>query len=124
MDSLRHFPGRLLPSALLVCLMISSVTTTAQAAAPDPVALLENVSAATHQFNTLDDQNVGMDTAKIIPNPSGGYLAVYHHLFGTAFQVRLAVSGASGDPLLNWHYVWTLENDASQPTIASLSDGG
>src|ERR1700730_17605135 len=125
MDSLRHSPGRLLPWALLACLTISSLlTTTAQAASSEPATLLEDVSAATHQYNTLDDQNVGMDTAKIIPNPSGGYLAVYHHLFGTAFQVRLAVSAASGDPLLNWHYVWTLENDASQPTIATLSDGG
>lgn len=125
MDSLRHFSGRLLPFALLACLAVSSLlTTTAQAASSEPATLLEDVPTVTHRFNTLDDQDVGMDTAKVISSPSGGYLTVYHHLFGTAFQVRLAVSRPSGDPLLDWHYVRTLENDASQPTIASLSDGG
>ena len=125
MDSLRHFPGRLLPFALLACLTVSSLmTTTAQAASSEPATVLEDVPTVTHRFNALDDQNVGMDTAKIISSPSGGYLAVSHHLFGTAFQVRLAVSAPSGDPLLYWHYVGTLENDASQPTIAALSDGG
>jgi hypothetical protein len=92
------------------------------AAAPELVTLLQEVSAADGlRYGTRDDQGVGMDTAKIVPAPSGGgYLAVYHHLIGGAFNVRLATSS----DLLNWHYLATLEDDASQPTIAELSDGG
>jgi Bacterial Ig domain len=92
------------------------------AAAPELVTLLQEVSAADgFRYGTRDDQGVGMDTAKIVPAPSGGsYLAVYHHLIGGAFNVRLATS----TDLLNWHYLATLEDDASQPTIAELSDGG
>jgi hypothetical protein len=92
------------------------------AASPELVALLQDVPAADgHRYGTADDQGVGMDTAKIIPGPPGeGYLAVYHHLIGGSFNVRLARS----TDLLNWHYAATLENDASQPTIAELADGG
>jgi hypothetical protein len=92
------------------------------AASPELVALLQEVSAADGvRYGTRDDQGAGMDTAKIVPAPSGErYLAVYHHLIGGAFNVRLATS----TDLLHWHYAATLENDASQPTIAQLSDGG
>jgi Big-like domain-containing protein len=91
-------------------------------ASPELAALLEDVRTAEgRRYGTTDDQGVGMDTAKIVPAPSGErYLAVYHHLIGGAFNVRLATS----TDLLHWHYVATLENDASQPTIAELSDGG
>jgi hypothetical protein len=86
------------------------------------VALLQDVRAADgYRYGTTDDQGVGMDTAKIVPGPPGaGYLAVYHHLIGGVFNVRLATS----TDLLHWRYVATLENDASQPTIAELSGGG
>ena len=92
------------------------------AASPELVTLLQDVAAADgHRYGTADDQGVGMDTAKIIPAPPGeGYLAVYHHLIGGTFNVRLATS----TDLLTWHYAATLENNASQPTIAELSDGG
>ena len=92
------------------------------AASPELIALLQDVQAADgHRYGTADDQGVGMDTAKIIPGPPGeGYVAVYHHLIGGIFDVRLATS----TDLLNWRYVATLERDASQPTIAELSDGG
>jgi Bacterial Ig domain len=92
------------------------------AASSELVALLQDVAAAdAHRYGTADDQGVGMDTAKIIPAPPGkGYLAVYHHLIGGTFNVRLATS----TDLLHWHYVATLESDASQPTIVELSDGG
>jgi Bacterial Ig domain len=86
------------------------------------VALLQDVRAADgYRYGTTDDQGVGMDTAKIVPGPPGaGYLAVYHHLIGGVFNVRLATS----TDLLHWRHVATLENDASQPTIAELSGGG
>jgi hypothetical protein len=91
-------------------------------ASAELVALLQDVTAADGvRYGTADDQGVGMDTAKIIPGPPGeGYLAVYHHLVGGAFDVRLATS----TDLLQWRYVATLEHDASQPTIVALPDGG
>jgi hypothetical protein len=80
--------------AVWVMLLTSTMVNNAHAAAPpELVALLEDVTAAdAHQYRTTDDQNVGMDTAKIIANPQGGYLAVYHHLINNVFQVRLATS--------------------------------
>ena len=92
------------------------------AASPELVALLQDVQAADGcRYGTADDQGVGMDTAKVVPGPPDeGYLAVYHHLIGGIFDVRLATS----TDLLDWRYVATLERDASQPTIAELSDGG
>jgi hypothetical protein len=106
--------------AVWVMLLTSTMVNNAHAAAPpELVALLEDVTAAdARQYRTTDDQNVGMDTAKIIANPQGAYLAVYHHLINNVFQVRLATS----NDLLDWHYVATLENGASQPTVAALSD--
>jgi hypothetical protein len=93
----------------------------AAAAPPALVTLLEDVAGADGKlYNASDDQSVGMDTAKVITNPRGGYLAVYHHLLGGAFAVRLATSS----DLRLWHFVGTLANNASQPTIAALSDGG
>lgn len=117
--------GRLVGSILTVCTLFATgmlVKMPQAAASTELVALLQDVSAADgFRYGTRDDQGVGMDTAKIVPAPSGeGYLAVYHHLIGEVFNVRLATS----TDLLHWHYAATLENDASQPTIAALSGGG
>jgi hypothetical protein len=105
-----------------VVLLTATIATGGRAAAsPELVGLLQEVTAADgHRYHTRDDQQVGMDTAKIIARPQGGYLAVYHHLLDNVFRVRLATS----DNLLDWHYVTTLEHGASQPTVAALSDGG
>jgi hypothetical protein len=93
----------------------------ANAASPELVGLLEDVTAADRsRYNTRDDQGKGMDTAKVIADRSGGYLAVYHSLVAGAFHVRLA----SSTDLLDWTYVTTLEERASQPTIAALPGGG
>ncbi len=57
-----------------------------------------------------------MDTLKIITNPVGGYLGVYH----TADNVNLATS----IDLLNWTFLRTLDAQATQPTIVALPTGG
>lgn len=117
-----HSSRRLAVSLLLgVLLMSGPLVSNAQAAAsPELVALLQDVTMADgSRYHANDNQNVGLDTAKIIPNPQGGYLAVYHHLINNIFQVRLARSS----DLLNWTYVVTIEIGASQPTAATLSDG-
>lgn len=116
---------RLLVAALIVvvCMTGGTLARSARAAvtSPELVTMLQDVSTADgHRYNAVDDQNVGMDTLKIIANPQGGYIAVYHHLINNVFQVRLATS----TNLLTWHYVITLQTAASQPTMATLSDGG
>lgn len=57
-----------------------------------------------------------MDTVKIISNPAGGYLSVYH----TGDVVKLATS----TDLLNWTFKVNLDPQATQPTIQALATGG
>ena len=82
---------------------------------------IENVTSATaYRYHTRDDKGSTMDTLKVIPSPGGGYLGVYHTLTAGVFVTKLARS----TNLLTWTHVVDLEPNASQPTIAALSDGG
>lgn len=84
---------------------------------PSIQTILGNVVASTgHRYDAKDSAGNAMDTVKIIANPAGGYLAVYH----TGNQVSLATS----TDLLNWTFRRTLDPDASQPTILALPTGG
>jgi hypothetical protein len=117
--------ARLVRSVLVVVTLVATgllVHLPQAAASPELVGLLQDVRGSEgRRYGTADTQGVGMDTAKVIPGPSdGGYLAVYHHLIGSTFNVRVATS----TDLLGWEYAATLETGASQPTIAKLSDGG
>jgi hypothetical protein len=108
--------------AVGVVLLTSLVTGEAPAgASPELVGLLQDVKGADRsQYDTRDRDGKGMDTAKVIADGRDSYLAVYHTLFPDGFHVRLATS----TDLLDWTYVTTLEERASQPTIAALSGGG
>ena len=79
--------------------------------------ILCDVPGATgHRYAVIDSAGHRMDTVKIIPDPSGGYLAVFH----TDDEVHLADS----TDLLNWVFRCTLDGNATQPTICSLPTGG
>lgn len=81
------------------------------------INLIQDVRAAKgYRYGTRDSQGSTMDTAKVIENPSGGYLAAYH----TGNTVRLATS----TDMLNWTYKVTLDPASSQPTIMAISSGG
>jgi hypothetical protein len=72
-------------------------------------------------YNATDSAGNGMDCAKIIEDPNGGYIAVYHVLQGSGlFSVYLATS----TDLVHWTYQANLGTQASQPTIQLLSNGG
>jgi hypothetical protein len=74
-----------------------------------------------YRFDTKDNFGHGMDCAKIIDNPDGGYIAVYHHLDDQGvFYVYIAKSMN----LLDWTCIDTLASNASQPTIQQTSDSG
>ncbi len=61
-----------------------------------------------------------MDTAKIIADPTGGYMAVYHTMISSVFHVSVATSG----DLINWTFQRELGSHASQPHMTALSNGG
>jgi hypothetical protein len=79
--------------------------------------LLGDVRAATaFRYDAHDSVGNRMDTAKVIPSPAGGYLAVYHdhevcHL-------------ATSTDLMIWTHRAVIDEPATQPTITSTGDGG
>jgi len=76
-------------------------------------------NATAYRYDAKDNQGYGLDTIKIIENPLGGYLGVYHFNVNGIFQVRLANS----TDLLYWTYDRTIEDYASQPTISEAQNG-
>ena len=74
------------------------------------------IAATAYRYDVKDSLGAGMDTLKIIQNPSGGFLGVYH----TGNAVKLATS----QDLLNWTFRRILDAQASQPTIHALPTGG
>ena len=74
------------------------------------------------RYNAVDDLNQRLDTIKIVENPKGGYLGIYHYSptgHSRDFNVYLATS----IELLNWKFNRTIEEEASQPTIAQAPNG-
>lgn len=65
-------------------------------------------------YDAKDNQSCGLHTIKIIENPEGGYLGIYHSDIGGVLQVRLANS----TDLFNWIFIKTIEQNAAQPTIS------
>ena len=83
--------------------------------------IVQQVTKSTARvYHARDSSGHGMDTAKIIMDPAGGYLAVSHTREGSSFHVNLA----SSSDLIEWTFQSDLGSDASQPYITSLSDGG
>jgi hypothetical protein len=73
-------------------------------------------AAAAFRYDAHDSAGNRMDTAKVIPGPSGGYLAVYHdhetcHL-------------ATSTDLMTWTHQAVVDEPATQPTIAGTGEGG
>jgi hypothetical protein len=84
-------------------------------------ALIDSVQLADYySYDTKDNLNQSMDCAKIISNPNGGFIAVYHHYVNSEPNVFLATSA----DFTSWTIQATIATNASQPTIAEASDGG
>jgi len=98
----------------------------AQAVLSDPISdelagWIEDVPGATaYRYHVVDSAGHSMDTAKIIADAAGGYLAVYHTDTGSYFEVHLATS----TDLMNWTYQQTYGPRTHQPYLAALTDGG
>jgi hypothetical protein len=76
--------------------------------------------ATAFRYGARDDRGISLDTLKIVRSSQGGYLGVYHAQQQGVFTVMLARSA----DLLSWVHVADLDVHASQPTIATTSDGG
>ena len=84
------------------------------------LGLLDNVRGATgRSYATHDDTGRTVDTIKIVQLGPHHYLGVYHVNDWGFFSVRAATSR----DLVHWRFMDVLEPNASQPTIAQLSDG-
>ena len=80
-------------------------------------ALLGDVRAASaFRYDARDSAGNRMDTAKVIPGPAGGYLAVYH----SGEVCHLATSS----DLMEWTHRAVVDEPATQPTIAATGGGG
>jgi len=109
------------PPELVVQTTSGSYALSAHSAPAALRAAIEAVPDATaYRYATLDDHGRSMDTLKIISKPGGGYLGVYHSGPHGVFRVYVAESR----DLLHWRSKALLDNDASQPAIAALSDSG
>jgi hypothetical protein len=83
------------------------------------VGILEDVASAVSRYQVRDDLGNSMDTLKVIESPAGGYLGVYHRIFGR----RLTVHVATSTDLLDWRHRGVLDEPASQPWIKALPGG-
>jgi hypothetical protein len=81
--------------------------------------LIENVTQATRRYAATDSAGRTMDTAKILQDGTGGYLAVYHTYVGGVVRASVATSS----DLLNWTFRRELGLEASQPHMVALPDG-
>ncbi len=86
---------------------------------------IENVTTADGRvYNATDNTGKTMDCLKIIANPSGGYIGVYHTMINGTFKTNVA----SSTDLLHWTWIRELAGSnnggASQPTIAATAVGG
>jgi hypothetical protein len=114
--------------ALRVCVLASGMAAAPVVAqAPSDAArfelkgYIENVVQATaRRYGARDSAGNTMDSARIVGDPAGGYLAVYHTYVGGVPYAKLATS----TDLLNWTYRRDLGSHASQPTLKLASNGG
>jgi hypothetical protein len=119
-----HLYG-LLAGIMLVC-GVTSPMTAQSVESSDSIrdelrTMVENVAEAdAYVYNARDSDGRVMDTAKIIEDPHGGYLAIYHSYIDGAFRVSVA----SSTDLLNWTFEEELGVMASQPYLVALPDGG
>jgi len=86
---------------------------------------IENVTTADGKiYNATDNTGKTMDCLKIIANPAGGYIGVYHTMISGTFKTNVA----SSTDLLHWTWIRELAGSntggASQPTIAATASGG
>jgi hypothetical protein len=116
-------------AAVAVAASTTALASTSRAAAPPSDApraqlrgLIENVTGANaRRYHATDSAGRTMDTAKVVQESAGNYLAVYHTLLGDGrFHAALATS----TDLMNWTFAHDFGAGSSQPTITPTAGGG
>ncbi|MFJ2828513.1 hypothetical protein ACIPC1_13170 [Streptomyces sp. NPDC087263] len=103
-------------------LLTPAVAAPSDAARAELRGMIENVTSANaRRYGATDSAGHSMDTAKVIQDSSGGYLAVYHTMLG---DNRFHAFVATSTDLMNWTFAHDLGTGASQPTITQISTGG
>lgn len=78
-------------------------------------------------FGTHDNTGESMSVLDILPNPSGGYLGVYHSEFRRAdrpYAIDFRISLARSDDLIHWTRLAILDpHAASMPTLSTIAHG-
>lgn len=112
---------KVLTIVLAASMFLACLVDVAIAAPKDLLNILTNIPGATaYKYGITDNQGSGMDCLKVIANPAGGYLGIYHHN-DSGFKVYIATS----TDLLNWTRRATLDVGGHQPTIEyHLATGG
>jgi hypothetical protein len=87
--------------------------------------LLDPRAADTYVASVRDNQGSPMDCLDVIAAPAGlgipgRYIGVYHTLINNVFVSKVATS----NNLTTWTHRFDVDTHASQPTLASLPDGG
>jgi hypothetical protein len=109
--------------AALVLAVLAATSIWAQAsAATDLRTAIESVSTADgKRYDAKDNTGRVMDTAKLIQDYTGEYLAVYHSL--NHAEGRFHVSVATSTDLLNWTFRHDYGAGTHQPTIHAVDNG-
>lgn len=82
--------------------------------------IVEDVGRTTaHRYGARDDRGAPLEGLKVV-QLGDHYIGAYHAPGGGRFNVHIATSR----DLIRWTRRATLDEDASQPTIAGLSNGG
>jgi len=83
-------------------------------------SVVERIDRTTaHQYGATDDQNAPLDGLKVV-QVGGRNIGIYHAPGGGRFNVHVATS----EDLITWTRRATLDQDASQATIAVTRGGG
>ena len=114
--------GAALLAALLVAPAASAGPSKSQriAARVSLQKIVEDVGRTTaHRYGARDDRGAPLEGLKVV-QMGDRYVGVYHAPGGGRFNVHVATSS----DLIEWKRRATLDDDASQPTIATTPGGG
>jgi hypothetical protein len=100
--------------------LVALAAAPAQGATPLRTIVEDVPGSAGYRYGTRDHVGNTMDTLKVVPNPYGGYMGVYH----TYVNGRYIVKFATSLDLINWRYRSDLAQYASHATIYNLPRGG
>jgi hypothetical protein len=124
--TVRRMPRAAVTAAVIAVALTIFVTATSSGAPPSPPPdlreAIEDVTASEgHVYNARDDAGHVMDTAKIIQDYTGEYLAVYHYLNHAEGRFHVAI--ATSTDLINWTFQHDFGAGTHQPTIHAIANG-